>query len=430
MKLETIKTTILSVLVCLSIFLTWLIWNNQPSYEWLNLNDLSNISISKEKKVSQIVLPDKSVYHQNNMAYGTVQNGEVNRIMKELESWNFDIISTKRLSHNEINYLMMSNQRLVLEFPDDIPFNVYQNVFHFTNKKIPNANFDHIVVELKKGSKLVNRIYFISSKTNKVFEASTDQKKIQVFLTHLNQNLDVYDPYAAYTIKNNKKVFLPTNTPVMNQYNYAITDIEIDKFKKVLFRDPSFVKKVADEYTNGTSLLRTDDDHKVFSFVNPAENNELNHVDDHLFMKSIDFINQHSGWTDQFQYFEMNEKEHEVTFRLFKDGYPVFNEDGMADIQEYWGENEIYKYVRPYYLLSVDLPMKSNTVKLKSATQVISELKNDSSINMNNVEDIALGYSLKKDGDSSDILSFKPAWYYCYNGVWKVLGGGDKDGLE
>lgn len=50
MSLEKVKTIILTLLVLLSLLLTWLIWNNQPNYDWLNLKDLDNIAIAKEKR--------------------------------------------------------------------------------------------------------------------------------------------------------------------------------------------------------------------------------------------------------------------------------------------------------------------------------------------------------------------------------------------
>lgn len=173
--------------------------------------------------------------------------------------------------------------------------------------------------------------------------------------------------------------------------------------------------------------MRTDESNKVLTFVNPGEDIGYSSDPNHLLTRAIDFINQHSGWTDQYQYFEINERENEVTFRLFKDGYPVFNDDGMAEIREYLGRSEIYKYVRPYFNLSLNLPLKPAAVKLPPAQDVIAGLQTNPSVQMNKVRDIAVGYRLQKDSD--DILSLQPAWYYCYNGVWKMAGG-DEDGLE
>ncbi|WP_018663439.1 YycH family regulatory protein [Heyndrickxia acidiproducens] len=429
MSLEKVKTLLLTILVIVSVLLTWLIWNNQPNYDWLNLKDLDNISIAKEKKVSEVVLPVKVLYHENNATVGTVHEGEISRVMKILQNWNFDVSNTKMLPKNNLYALMSGPNRIELDFPNPVPFSVYRNVFNFTNKKMPNANFDHIVLELKTGTKNSNHVYFISLETNQVFEASIDQKETQYLIKKLKDNQDLYKPYSAFPLAGNRKIYLPDASPVVNRYKYATTDIDIDKFKKALFRDPNFVKKVTDEYTNGNSLLKTDDDNQVFSFVNPGEDMSYGIMNNHLLMRAIDFINQHSGWTDHFQYFEMNEKKNEVTFKLFKNGYPVFNSDGMADIQEFWGGNEIYKYTRPYFLLSLNLPIKPAKVELDPAKQVVSRLQNDTSINMNKVEEITIGYHLSKDGNGEGILSFQPAWYYCYNGTWKKVGG-DGNGLE
>ncbi|GER70046.1 transcriptional regulator [Weizmannia acidilactici] len=429
MNLEKAKTFILTLLVLFSVFLTWMIWNNQPNYDWLNLKDLDNIAIAKEKKVSDVVLPVKILYHENSLTTGTVHDGEISRVMNLLKTWTFDMSSSRLLPKKDLYGLMSGKNRIELDFPNPVPFSVYQNVLNFANKKIPNGNFDHIVVELNKGTKNLNHVYFISLVSNKVYEASTDQKAIQVFIAKLNENHDLYKPYEEFSLSGSRKVYLPAGNPVMNQYKYATTEIDIDKFKKALFVDPNFVKRVAGEYTNGISLLRTDESNKVLTYVNPGENIGYSMDPNHLLTRAIDFINQHSGWMDQYQYFEMNEKENKVVFRLFKDGYPVFNNDGMAEIQEYQGKNEIYKYVRPYYALSLNLPIKSAAVQLASARNVIAQLQKDPSIQMDKVTDIAAGYRLIKEEGNEGIVSLKPAWYYCYNGTWRMVGG-DEDGLE
>ncbi|AWP38693.1 hypothetical protein DXF96_05365 [Heyndrickxia coagulans] len=427
MSLEKAKTIILTLLVLLSLLLTWLIWNNQPNYDLLNLKDLDNIAIAKEKKVPGIILPDKILYHENDGTTGTVHDGEISRVMNLLRTWTFDMSSSRLLQKKDLYNLMYGKNRIELDFPAPVPFSVYQSVLNFANKKVPDADFDHIVIELNKGTKNLNHVYFISTASNKVYEASTDQKSIQVFISKLNDNKSLYKPYTAFALSGPRRIYLPAGNPVVNQYKYATTDIEIDKFKKALFADPNFVKKVAGEYTNGISLLRTDESNKVLTFVNPGEDIGYSSDPNHLLTRAIDFINQHSGWTDQYQYFEINERENEVTFRLFKDGYPVFNDDGMAEIREYLGKSEIYKYVRPYFNLSLNLTLKPAAVKLPPAQDVIAGLQTNPSVQMNKVRDIAVGYRLQKDSD--DILSLQPAWYYCEDGIWKMAGG-DEDGLE
>ena len=67
-----------------------------------------------------------------------------------------------------------------------------------------------------------------------------------------------------------------------------------------------------------------------------------------LVKRSIDFVNEHGGWTDPIAMLSKNEYSRSVTFRLYsEDGYPVFNDRGISEIKEIWGRDEINKYVAP-----------------------------------------------------------------------------------
>src|SRR3954451_11563762 len=103
----------------------------------------------------------------------------------------------------------------------------------------------------------------------------------------------------------------------------------------------------------------------VLRYVNPTvEENYVNSSYD-LVKRSIDFVNEHGGWTDPYRYVYKNEFTHSVTFRLYSmDGYPVFNGNGITEINQVWGRDEINKYIRPN--ISLELPL---TTEMKKVTR-------------------------------------------------------------
>jgi regulatory protein YycH of two-component signal transduction system YycFG len=149
-------------------------------------------------------------------------------------------------------------------------------------------------------------------------------------------------------------------------------------------------------------------------------------------------MNHPGMWTDTYHYFQMNLKKHQVVFRLYLHGIPVFENAKMAEIMLQWGENEIYQYNRPFYTLTLPVPQKVSEYKLPGGAGVIQELSKLPGVNLDKVEDLQIGYQLINDTDydskQNNILIFEPQWYYFYNGEWlpitQVRLGGKQSGLE
>ena len=69
-------------------------------------------------------------------------------------------------------------------------------------------------------------------------------------------------------------------------------------------------------------------------------------------------------------------QEQRVVFRLFVNGLPVFNEVGMAEIEQVWGNGEIYQYQRPYFYLDFPYPEEEPDKLLPSGEEAVTALKN------------------------------------------------------
>src|SRR5213075_2761192 len=90
MKYETIKTAILTILVLLSIFLTWNLWTYQPNYATMEKNNVvAEVTMSEKQEIKKIVRPDLVLYHKQGQHYGTTRADELDKLIKELGRWSF-----------------------------------------------------------------------------------------------------------------------------------------------------------------------------------------------------------------------------------------------------------------------------------------------------------------------------------------------------
>ena len=96
----------------------------------------------------------------------------------------------------------------------------------------------------------------------------------------------------------------------------------------------------------------------------------------------------------------------ETVFRLNEDGYPVFNADGLAELRQVWGSEEVMEYERP--LLSLNTKGIEQKVTLPSGHVVIASLENNPEIKKQVIKDIGIGYKLSLDGQ---VVRLQPIWY-------------------
>ncbi|GIN40060.1 MULTISPECIES: YycH family regulatory protein [Heyndrickxia] len=440
MKYETMKTVILVFLVGVSIYLTWTLWTFQVNYEEIN-NSEPVKEVVEPKEVKEIVQPNKLVFHENDHYVGTTNETEINRVMDEIAAWKFyDIGEAKAYRSNDINKVLNGPNKLIIEFPDLVPFELYKGVLRVSDREIPNEEFDILVIDLSNPSQKVATAYFINTKgnANKVFSGSASYSSLQAFVNKIKNKNESYVPYDSYKVTNGRFLLLPKDSVKLNRNRYYWDKLDgdiIERYKNALFPDPKVVEKSLDGnnvgYNDGTSFLNAKTDLGTISFINPGEITGNYHNGKDLIKRSIDFVNQNGGWNDDFRYFSKNQEKNQVIFRLFMNGIPVFNNNHLAEIVQSWGESQIYEYERPYIDEMGSLLMTDyQEVQLPSASSVLESLLKDDKIDHKKIENILVGYQLDYDSVNK-ILLFEPTWYYQYDGKWQPWDiKGEKYGLE
>jgi regulatory protein YycH of two-component signal transduction system YycFG len=443
MKYENVKSLVLLLLVAISGVLTLSLWTYKPKYEFRENRYVHEVSISEQENAVNLLKPSRVLFHLKEKHYGTVRDKEINELIDEISSWNFyDIGEAKTYTDREIQDLSHSDNRVVISYPDLIPFDLYKGVIHVETQDFPNAAFNRIVINLAHGTKEESSVYFISTSERKVYESHINPDRLATFLTKVERNKNRYDVYGAYQLPGRTK-FLPAEETKLTQYKFYSDSIDPVKFKNALFSDPSFVRRDmfadGEKFTDGSSLMDVDYSTNMIFYINPAQEQDHGPIenDHNLLRKSINFVNEHGGWTDNYRYFNMGEYERRTIFQLSMDGYPVFNEKGMTEIRQDWGANEIQQYKRPYFMLDFQMPgqIKITLPSGENAlTFALEYLQLDPRFDPDKLEDMIIGYKLEKDVSNSKVLNLDPSWYCLYAGSWVRLPledmRGEFDGLE
>lgn len=440
MKYENFKSAVLMILVLLSIVLTWNLWTYQPNYETMqNSNYVSSVTVNDKQELPKIIQPDMVIYHVKGEQYGSSNLNDLDKLMKELSQWTFGNVKNITDKISNMKEISHANGNAEIIYPSKVPIELYRGVLSFKEKTIPPFNFDRIVIDTENSDKGNGTVYFISTADKQVYSSEISPADLTDFSRNFFKNAENYPKYFAIDSGKQRTIFLPDKATDMMEYKYLPVTLNSEDFKDTLFNDPSFVQKSfvphGEEYTNGSSKMSVNYNTNILQYVNPTAENDYVEKTYDLVKRSIDFVNEHGGWTDLYRYVYVNENNGSVTFRLYSmDGYPVFSSSGISEIKEVWGQTAINQYERPN--ISLDLPLRSEMQKvtLPSGHDVLQYLQNQKNIKPEQLEDLVLGYEMKRDSEENKLILLEPAWYYLYDKTWRpVLPadlGGIKHGLE
>lgn len=433
MKYETAKSILLTVLVLLSFVLTWSIWTYQPKLDEMESTKyIKDISIGNKKTdTSTIIKPVQISFHKDDKHYGTTNSQEMLGIVRDMKKW--QISNLKNISANfsktEFRKFVHQNGHIELIYPDDVTLDILKTIYQINEEDLHSTTFDRIILDYRNREKDGIPLYFISYKSHKVFSAKAEGVSSLALEEDYKKVTDKYTTYFPYGVSESRVIFLPKTEMKLNQYQYYVHFLDPDKFKDALFSDPSFVKKEIlpnqIEYTDGSRLMEVDLNNHTLSYVNPQGNEESDAIVNDLIQQSIDFMNDHGGWTDSYQFFSWDKYNEQANFRLYLNGVPVFNKFGMAEIVQHWKNNNIYSYDRP--LIKLQLSDRENEpTALPTGYQAIEKIESIQNYDPEFLDAVVVGYELIVDRTKENMIRdravlFKPAWYYHYAGAWRKV---------
>jgi regulatory protein YycH of two-component signal transduction system YycFG len=434
MRREHIKSVILTTLVIVSLVLSYSLWSYQPTYDVLQNQDyVQKVSIGAKRDFKDIVIPNLLVVHESNKNYETTKQSNISPIYRSLqksEITNFENLTNKT---SEVAYetITKGKNKLEIIFPTVVPVETLGKVLNLDAKRLQNVLFDRITINLSTKQDSSARIYFSNEAQKILYGATFDNSSIIASVEKIRDNYQSFTESLRYKLDSGKIIYLPKKPIKLTTMEFLTTDIDVDKLKDAIFSDPSNVRKEStdsgDTFTDGTRLMSVSPLNRSVSFVNPTtpENNN-NQSPNLLVQRSVDFINAHGGWTDGYILSGVKPENNEVSFRLFVNNLPVYNN---STITTSWGVDDIETFKRPLYKFRIQVDKKESEMELMSGSQIMDIISNNKSINKSLIKDISLGYETIFDEDKSTInqpyynraIQLKPVWIINYDDSYKKI---------
>ncbi|EEM25809.1 YycH [Bacillus thuringiensis serovar thuringiensis str. T01001] len=365
---------------------------------------------TNQTKISDVVRPTSIIVHKDKNHYGSRREADIESIYKPLEVGELHEFREISITKGDFLSYVHGEGKIELVFPTDIPFDAVKSMFNMKEKSTDKPkHFNRILLDPSRSKDQEIKINFVSDGDNfKIYEAKLSGVYLKDIVNAQNQFIVSAKPYFDYQINDMKKLFLPDGTTELNNITYISSNLAVDTFKNALFSDPRYLSPITEiskeTFTDGIRSMEIENDRHMLKYKNSSVLTEKTIDNLMLLQKSFEFVSGHSGSLDSYRLDYMNKGE--TVFRLHEDGYSVFNTDGLAELRQKWGSEEVMEYERP--LLSLNTKGIEQKVTLPSGHVVIASLENNPEIKKQVIKDIGIGYKLSLDGQ---VVRLQPIWY-------------------
>ena len=439
--IEPIKSFVLLFLVLLSLLFTFMIWNYRPNNLPTEEQPAEQVMLNEVKtELSKVSEPYRMLFATGEGLRGTTSTGEIDYIIQYLEKLkviDFSPILTP-LTKDKINEMVRTPDRMTMFFRTETPVQIFEEVVSPDDRDYHGATFNRVIIdwgELDQTDQI--RLLFINTNSATGYRADIEVRNPDSFMEAFVEQPKSYMEYVEAERPENLSLYVVKESVEATKHAYGVDETSSNLLKDILFENPSIVLKSSEggqeEYTDSMSRLTLDKATKVMNYVHPAAESSMTISPYELVKDTFDFLNEHGGFTGDYRLTSISVQRNVTEFQLYMKGYPVFSPTVLTRIVTTWGEGKIFHYRRPYYLLDGEFPSEKVVMKLPSGTQVVDYINSQEELEIDEVDDIIVGYYLLQN-ENSRLFTLEPCWFLITENNWSRLTperlGGDEYGLE
>ncbi|WP_261131380.1 YycH family regulatory protein [Bacillus sp. Marseille-Q3570] len=431
-NIEIIKTILLTLLIILSIFLTYNLWTFTPNNKVLENEATIETKIpqdedGKSEKLANIIQPRQIVLHKGGEHFWSYSKDQ-NEIYDRLQSTLLISDSSKKSVEYKAN---IPSDGIDIVYPVAIPIDVLKETFHFS-KENPFEN--------NKGNVKRLRVFETDGEWNLqfVFEPEGNSYEIDQLKERVAYQFQLSDnkiktsidkmissentiQVESFELGENKRTFyLPVDQIKIDTYLYRPHQLDIDLFVRALLPSNVVTEKMEDRilYGKSKSFIAYYENENKFIY-NSNWTSQDNVMRQNQIIQSLDFINNHAGWTDKYHLYYYNDStiddettnsQTEIAYRMIINGFPVLNNfNSIGEINLKWTANQADEYRRSLTYLKAPTEINPPLDVLEKGSEVIEALS--AVPDPEDITDITIGYVLRP-AESDTLFSLEPAWYY------------------
>ncbi|WP_093881403.1 YycH family regulatory protein [Terribacillus saccharophilus] len=417
MKMETFNTILLIILVALSLVLTAYVWTFQPNSlksEGIGTEEPKTLA-GVEKQLADVVRPSHTYVNKNDNHFVFYSKTNEQTFLNGLSEWNLTDIERKDLPE-------LPDTSIELVYPVAVSFSQLNNLFQVegaenVTNRLGNSGFTRIYLSPNENGS--TGLVFLNEHQENPLEnvvTATVTNSIDEILN--NEYLTAAVPLSETNAWN--QIYLPEKINVSDSIVRSET-ISRNAFADIYMEDPSI--QGSDQYIDTNRLesvqFSNSGQFASYSYSNPSSSSIGTVTRADQLQAAISTINSHKGWTNDFSLYAVSgEGSYTFQFRMVRNGYPVFQANGLSLMSIRMQNNlpDPVSYDRT--LLNIGTTGNSEgNYSLES--KEVQDWIEDNQYSRRDIDDVVIGYKLE-EYEESEIFKYhmKPCWYVKYQGNW------------
>ncbi|MEC0301658.1 YycH family regulatory protein [Terribacillus saccharophilus] len=429
MKMETFNTILLIILVALSLVLTAYVWTFQPNSlksEGIGTEEPKTLD-GVEKQLADVVRPSHTYVNKNDNHFVFYSKTNEQTFLNGLSEWNLTDIERRDLPE-------LPDTSIELVYPVAVSFSQLNNLFQVegaenVTSRLGNGGFTRIYLSPNENGS--TGLVFLNEHQENPLEnvvTATVTNSVDEILN--NEYLTAAVPLSETNAWN--QIYLPEKINVSDSIVRSET-ISRNAFADIYMEDPSI--QGSDQYIDTNRLesvqFSNSGQFASYSYSNPSSSSIGTVTRADQLQAAVSTINSHKGWTNDFSLYAVSgEGSYTFQFRMVRNGYPVFQANGLSLMSIRMQNNlpDPVSYDRT--LLNIGTTGNSEgNYSLESKD--VQDWIEDNQYSRRDIDDVVIGYKLE-EYEESEIFKYhmKPCWYVKYQGNWLEVEGSTTGGKD
>ncbi|MGW8444178.1 YycH family regulatory protein [Paenibacillus sp. S33] len=329
---ERLKSWTLILLVASSLVQTYFLIYRLPGSDSVLTSETNYVkteSMGQEKKIENLVFPDKMLIHQGEKKHTIFYPGVTfyDLIYTRLESRSFNNFQRRSIQSADWAQIRSENEGIELSFSGGVPVSLLERVMRLTPDSVfQGETINRIWIYIDERNAKPHALFF-SARGDVVYEANQFDMTVEDIRQHVNfgENAPLYEL-------------------VDNQYYIPVNDLETvqpvvyaglfttEQMQRNLFFDPGITRNIQEKdgsqiYTDSKRSLQIKQEQRWMSYTDPSAPGASGSSPIRDVLAAVDFVNQHGGWDASYQMKLRSSDENRTTvmFQQYYGAYPVLD---------------------------------------------------------------------------------------------------------
>lgn len=274
MKLETIKSYILTVLVGVSLLLTFALWSYQPEYPTVKTEEfVDSVDLGGDQETTQGLIEPKSIIFENNnnSYFSFTEETDRKTLYEDMQEWVLYEFQTDNVSERP-----SEKNQLEIIFPEPLSMELAGDLFTFNEDVfLPDWKFDRLFITFNSNSSSLNIIFRSADGQQQATAVVNNPDKYEKLWNYLT----TYEGLSEYLRVDlaGPPIYIPKNNVVVPSRSIAVRDINSNLMIDALFNNTDIVRgtQVNENefyYTDSTrGIMRIYQNGRTMEFQNPIQ---------------------------------------------------------------------------------------------------------------------------------------------------------------